>query len=623
MGLVSELRRRNVFRVGVAYIVAAWLIIQVSETIFPLFGLGDTPARVVVILLAIGFPLFLVFSWAFEITPAGLKLEKDIRRVESVSRNTGKKLDRIIIVLLALAVSYLAIDKFVVDPSRDAALVEETARQIRSDVLVESLGEKSIAVLPFVPLSSGEDDSYFADGLTEEILSSLAQLPDLRVTGRSSSFFFKGQNVPVPEIAAQLNVAHIVEGSVRRDAKQVRITAQLVRASDGFQLWSQTYDRTSDDIIAIQEDIAENVAEALDVVLDDDARRIMRSAGIRDVEAFIAYNKGLDAFAAAHMNYPYASEPLAIANAFFDRALEAAPGLTAARLLKADLASHVIHEIAAGYRDEKFSGEAQEVLSALQAEYDLAWRTSPPGNQRAILDVERTLFREDWSGLRAKVQNAVQPGRCPQINRASEYLGPFGWAEQWVEKHREALVCDPMDNLAITHLPLLLTWAGDPDAALRAIDEAEDKGVSYPWLDDMRFWATLAAGDVNSPAVLGPGSDGSLMRRYPRQILRDALAGDVDGARQMAEEFWSGPDADDFSSLVVAAVVGDRERANELAARIDAFPGSAVVFSAAITYCFCGAPFDLEATPNFRTRIEEAGLRWPPPKRIDYPTKAW
>lgn len=623
MGLVSELRRRNVFRVGVAYIVAAWLIIQVAETIFPLFGLGDTPARVVVILLAIGFPLFLVFSWAFEITPAGLKLEKDIGRVESVSRNTGKKLDRIIIVLLALAVSYLAIDKFVVDPSRDAALVEETARQIRSDVLVESLGEKSIAVLPFVPLSSGEDDSYFADGLTEEILSSLAQLPDLRVTGRSSSFFFKGQNVPVPEIAAQLNVAHIVEGSVRRDAKQVRITAQLVRASDGFQLWSQTYDRTSDDVIAIQEDIAENVAEALDVVLDDDARRIMRSAGIRDVEAFIAYNKGLDAFAAAHMNYPYASEPLAIANAFFDRALEAAPGLTAARLLKADLASHVIHEIAAGYRDEKFSGEAQEVLSALQAEYDLAWRTSPPGNQRAILDVERTLFREDWSGLRAKVQNAVQPGRCPQINRASEYLSPFGWAEQWVEKHREALVCDPMDNLAITHLPLLLTWAGDPDAALRALDDAEDKGVSYPWLDDMRFWATLAAGDVNSPAVLGPGSDGSLMRRYPRQILRDALAGDVDGARQMAEEFWSGPDADDFSSLVVAAVVGDRERANELAARIDAFPGSAVVFSAAITYCFCGAPFDLEATPNFRTRIEEAGLRWPPPKRIDYPTKAW
>ena len=113
------------------------------------------------------------------------------------------------------------------------------------------------------------------------------------------------------------------------------------------------------------------------------------------------------------------------------------------------------------------------------------------------------------------------------------------------------------------------------------------------------------------------------MRQYPRQILRNALAGEVSEARQMAEEFWSAPDADDFSSLVVAAVVGDRERANELAARIDAFPGSAVVLSAAITYCFCGAPFDLKATPKFKARIEESGLLWPPPKRIDYPTKTW
>jgi len=172
-------------------------------------------------------------------------------------------------------------------------------------------------------------------------------------------------------------------------------------------------------------------------------------------------------------------------------------------------------------------------------------------------------------------------------------------------------------------LPLSLTWAGDPDAALHAVDEAETKGLRFPWLEDMRFWAMLAAGYVNDPAVLGPGSEGSLMRQYPRQILRNALAGDPAVARQMAEGYWSEPDADDLNSLVIAAVVGDRERANKLAARIDTYPGSAVVLSAAVTYCFCGAPFDLEATPNFRTRIEEAGLRWPPPKRIDYPTKAW
>jgi len=621
--LFSELNRRNVFRVAIAYLAAAWLLTEVAGTLFPMFGFGDAPARITVIILAIGFPLFLIFSWVFELTPEGLKLEKDIDRSVSMTRKTGKRLDRTIIVLLALAVSYFAVDKFIVDPARDAALVEETARQIRSDVLIESYGDKSIAVLPFVPLSSGQDDGYFADGLTEEILNALAQLPDLQVTGRTSAFFFKGQNVPVPEVADQLNVAHIVEGSVRRDAKRVRITAQLVRASDGFQLWSQSYDRTLDDVIAVQEDIAENVAEALDVVLDDDARRIMRSVGIRDVETFIAYQKGQEAFVTAHLQYPFTPEPLAIANESFDRVLEAAPGLTTARLLKADLVSHVIFEIAAGFRDENFPGEAQQALAALQAEYDLAWRLSPPGNQRDILDVERTLVRADWSGLRAKVEDAVQPGKCPQINRASEYFSPFGWAEQWVEKHREALACDPMDQLAIFHLPLSLTWAGDPDAALHALEDAENKGLSLPWLDDMRFWATLAAGHIDDPAVLGPGSGGSLVRRYPRQILLKALAGDVEAVRQGAEEFWSGPDADDFSSLVVAAVVGDRERANELASRIDTIPGSALVFSAAITYCFCGAPFDLEAAPSFRTRMEESGLLWPPPKRIDYPTKTW
>ena len=143
-------------------------------------------------------------------------------------------------------------------------------------------------MLPFVPLSSGEDDGYFADGLTEEILNSLAQLPELRVTARTSSFFFKGQNLLVPEIASRLGVAHVVEGSVRRDGERLRIAAQLIRASDNFHLWSQTYDRTRDDVFAVQEDIAENIAEVLGVVLDDAAREVMRRAGIRDVEAFIA-----------------------------------------------------------------------------------------------------------------------------------------------------------------------------------------------------------------------------------------------------------------------------------------------------------------------------------------------
>ncbi len=208
------------------------------------------------------------------------------------------------------------------------------------------------------------------------------------------------------------------------------------------------------------------------------------------------------------------------------------------------------------------------------------------------------------------------------MNWTDTFLPPFGWAELTAEKSREILACDPMNISASTSRPMQLIFSGDPEAALHAVENAEAKGVNHSWLDDARFWALLAAGRVNDPAVRGPGPNGSMMR-FPRQILREALAGDPVVARQMAEEYWSRPDADDRSSLVVAAVVGDRERANEIAARIDAYPGSVVVLSRSILMCYCGAPFDLEATPNYKARIEEAEFSWPPTKPIDYPTKTW
>jgi len=181
-----------------------------------------------------------------------------------------------------------------------------------------------------------------------------------------------------------------------------------------------------------------------------------------------------------------------------------------------------------------------------------------------------------------------------------------------------------MDISASYDLPWSLIWAGDYEAALQAVEMAENKGISYPWLEDARYLALLAGGRVNDPAMRGPRPKGSLVTLlYPPQFLREALAGDRTVARQMAEEHWSRPGVDDLSSLLVAAVVGDRDRANEIAARIDVHPGSAVVISLSIYACLCGAPFDLEATPNFKARIEEAGFPWPPPKRIDYPTKTW
>jgi len=294
MSLYHELKRRNVLRVAIAYLAGSWLLVEVAETVFPLYGFDDTPARIVVTLLAIGFPLFLLFSWVFEFTPEGLKLEKDIKREESITPQTGKKLDRVIIVLLALALGYFAFDKFVLDPTRDAELVEETAQQARSDALVESYGDQSIAVLPFVNMSDDAGNEYFSDGISEELLNLLAQIPELRVISRSSSFSFKGKGISIPEVAKQLNVAHVLEGSVRKAGNRVRITAQLIEARSDSHLWSESYDRELDDIFAVQDEIAAAIGAALKVELVLVAGEAVLPTVIRaaNTDAYDAYLRG-------------------------------------------------------------------------------------------------------------------------------------------------------------------------------------------------------------------------------------------------------------------------------------------------------------------------------------------
>ena len=534
--------------------------------------------------------------------------KKELEVGYSASRNIWTSRNHVFagIGVLAVAILYIVVENYL--PDREPL---EPTREIY---------DQSVAVLPFVSLSSGEDDGYFADGLTEEILNSLTHLPELKVTARTSSFYFKGQNLLVSDIASRLRVANIVEGSVRRDGDRLRITTQLIRAADNFHLWSHTYDLTIDDVFAVQEAIAARVAEVLGVVLDDAAREVMRGSGINDVEAFIAYQKGREAYLYAHRG-ENRSGALEIANAYFEQALEAAPGLAMARLMKADLRGHIVFEIAIGIRDEAYPGELQETLAALREEYDLAIKLSPAGNQRDILNLERTLFGEEWTALPRRMKKAMQPGTCPQMNWTVA-ITQFGWAEPLVAKFQEAIACNPLDTSASYQLAWSLIWAGDADAALRVIEEADAKGLSHPFLDDGRFWALLAMGRVEDPRTRGPGMDGSNMA-YDRQIWRQASAGNSANARQLANDYWSGSDTNDLATLTIAAIIGDRDRANAAAARIDAHPGSATVLSSATYTCFCGALFDLDATPNYRARIDEAGFSWPPPKRIHFPEKTW
>ena len=292
--LFEELKRRNVLKVAIAYIVTAWLLLQVADVVLNNIASPDWVFRAILLLVAIGFPFAVLFAWAYELTPEGLKKEKDVDRSESITHLTGRKLDFMIITVLMLALAYFAYDEFVIDPAQEAALA--TASNQTEEVTETDTPEMSIAVLPFVNMSDDASNEYFSDGISEELLNVLAQLPGLRVAARTSSFQFKGKNPDIAKIADTLNVAHILEGSVRKSGTTLRITAQLIKADDGFHLWSSSYDRELDDIFAIQDEIATAISEALMVklALDSSEGEVLQPTMVKaaNTDAYEAYLQG-------------------------------------------------------------------------------------------------------------------------------------------------------------------------------------------------------------------------------------------------------------------------------------------------------------------------------------------
>src|SRR5664279_2867268 len=305
----AELKRRNVVRMAGLYLVGAWLLTQVAGTVLPMFGAPDWLPRSIVLLLAIGFVPTLIFSWIFELTPEGLKRDEEVAPEQSIAPQTARRMDRMIIAVLVLALGYFALDKWVLGPrwqvrgSQDSSATDNT---------------KSIAVLPFVNMSSDKEQEYFSDGLSEELLNQLAQVPQLRVIARTSSFSFKGKEVDVVTIAKALNVANILEGSVRRSVKTLRVTAQLIRASDSSHLWSQTYDRDGTDIFKVQDEIASDVVTALKVKLLP-TQELPKALRTNNPEAYQQYLQGryyLNRFSIADFEK---------ARGFFERATELDP----------------------------------------------------------------------------------------------------------------------------------------------------------------------------------------------------------------------------------------------------------------------------------------------------------
>jgi len=253
-GFIEEFKRRNVFRVAMAYLVLTWLVLQVADTAAPLLHLPEWVNSLVLFILALLFIPTLIFAWAFEMTPDGIKRQEEVDRDQSITGETGRKLDYITIAALVLVLLVFAGERLFFS-AEEPAIAERAAPSTN--------GQVSIAVLPFADMSPDKDQEYFSDGISEEILNGLAKLQAMKVAGRTSSFAFKNRNADLREIGAALGVDHVLEGSVRKDGNRLRITAQLIKVSDGFHLWSETYDRELQDIFAVQDEISGAIVREL------------------------------------------------------------------------------------------------------------------------------------------------------------------------------------------------------------------------------------------------------------------------------------------------------------------------------------------------------------------------
>jgi TolB-like protein/Tfp pilus assembly protein PilF len=489
--LFTELKRRNVLRMAGLYLVGAWLVVQVAGTVLPMFGAPEWLPRTVVVLLAIAFVPAVIFSWVFELTPQGLKRDEDVAPEESITPQTGRRMDRMIIVVLVLALGYFAFDKFVLAPRREAALVTSVVPNESKSII----NAKSIAVLPFVNMSEDKSNEYFSDGISEELMNLLSKIPQLQVTARTSSFAFKGKDVAIPEIARTLHVAHVLEGSVRKAGNSVRITAQLIKAGTDTHLWSQTYDRKLDDIFAIQDEIAADVVKQLKVTLLGAAPKVRTT----DPEAYALYLQ------AVQLGRQATAEAFKQSDALYRKVLAIDPRYAPAW---DGLARNFINETGQGLLPSK-EGYAQAREAATKA---------------LAIDPEYALAHARLGWIAIYGENDL-----------------VGAAEHF----KRALALDPSDLNVLTNSASLLQSLGRLDEAL-ALDEAvvrrDPVNVSglFTMGDRQRIAGRFDAAIASHRTVLSlsPGRGGVHAELGNALLLKGDAQGALAEIEQETSEFW-------------------------------------------------------------------------------------
>jgi TolB-like protein/Tfp pilus assembly protein PilF len=454
MGLLEELRRRNVIRMAGLYLVGAWLIVQVAGTLLPVFEVPSWAMKTLVGLLAVGFVPALVFAWVFELTPEGIKRDAEVKPGESIAPQTARRMDRTIIVVLVVALGYFGFDKFVLAPRREAAAVA-TATQAKATKaepiapVATDISPKSVAVLPFVNMSGDPKNEFFSDGITEEILNALAQIADLKVAARTSAFAFKGKDPDLRKVGEVLGVATVLEGSVQRAGDQVRITAQLIDTRSGFHLWSQKYDREMTNLFAIEDEISKAIADKLQLQLAGVRPAVGGSTSVP--QAHELYLRGLSLLAARGVG-------LRDAVAAFDEAVKLDPNYAQAWGALAEA-----EQLLPSYVHEDLDAGMARAESAARRALSIDPDTAPALVAMANVYAHRMEWaRTDETFRRAM---ALAPGDVEGLNQYAQFLFLLGQHEAALRQIDRARELDPLSAIiGVVRATVLMALHRDADA---------------------------------------------------------------------------------------------------------------------------------------------------------------
>lgn len=539
--LFAELRRRNVFRVALAYVIVGWVVLQVAETLAPLMQLPEWTVSLTLYIGIIGFPFALLFAWAFELTPEGLKRSTEVQAEDSITHVTAGHINRLLTLLLLIAIGLLVGERWLggTETSADSIEPAPVAASTPLETTETEVAPKSIAVLPFVNMSNDPEQDYFSDGISEELLNALAKISELRVAARTSSFSFKGKNQPVPEIGRELKVETVLEGSVRKSGQRLRITAQLINVADGYHLWSETYDRDLTDIFEIQDEISAAIVDALRVHLDAPASTAEEMVNI------LAYNHVLKA---RHLVRQRTESSLLSAKDEYQKAIELEPAYAAAWAGKALTLNLLSTDAYGSIPQESANAEAQSYIDRslhLDPKQGLAHAVqgliylSAHRNQAALDSFEKAIQESPnegvlytWKGLAlfslGRAQEAINAQSrgfevdplVPIVRR--NYLSNLAV----YNRGSEAIALTSVGSAEFLRLQGILSWQlGEEAKAISFLRRAEAHD-SNAWARSDRFFLALIHHDLHNLSAALELAEPKLAQFFradqqPQQVLNE------------------------------------------------------------------------------------------------------